>query len=174
MTPQIKALEINYKEYIDNHRANVLKAWTVMKSNPDCMDLISKNLKTSIESAIRLIDMLVEAHDLTKYGENEFHQYRKQFYPVSEEEKESNKSDFDKAWEHHYTNNLHHWDWWYKSGNVDNMKMPYVVEMVCDWEAMGYKFGNTSKSWYEKNKQNIHLGEKQRLFAEELMDILNK
>ena len=174
MTPEIKELENNYKEYIDNHRQNVVKAWTVMKSNSDCMSLISKYLNTSIESAIRLIDMLVDAHDLSKYGTSEFHQYRRHFYPVSEEEKESNKSAFDTAWEHHYTNNLHHWNWWYKSGNMDNMKMPYVVEMICDWEAMGYQFGNTSKQWYENNKQDIHLGEKQRLFAEELMNIINK
>ena len=160
MTPEIKELESNYKDYIDNHRHNVSKALIVIKSNPECMELISKNLNTSIESSIRLIDMLVEAHDLSKYDTEEFDAYRKNFYPVNEEEKEANKDAFELAWVHHYTNNLHHWDWWYKSGNIDNMKMPYIVEMICDWE--------------ENNKQNIHLGEKQRLFAEGLMNIINK
>ncbi len=175
MNPEeIKALENSYKEYIDNHRQNVQKAWLVMKSNSDCMNLISKYLNTSITSSIRLIDMLIDAHDMSKYGNNEFHQYRKEFYPASEDEKIMNKDAFDIAWKHHYHNNLHHWNWWYESGNMDNMKMPYVVEMICDWEAMGYQFGNTSKSWYEQNKANIHLGNRQRLFAEELMNTICK
>lgn len=174
MTEKIQELEREYKQYIDNHRNNVQKVWAIMKSNLYCIDLISKRLFTTTEAAISLIDSLIDAHDLSKYDEKEFHQYRKNFYPVDEEEKEANKDDFDVAWKHHYTNNLHHWNWWYESGNIDDMKMAYVVEMICDWEAMGYQFGNTSKHWYEQNKHNIHLGEKQKLFAEELMNIINK
>lgn len=158
-----------YKEYIDNHRQNVMKAWNTIKTNPFCVSLIIKNLN---EFAIDVIEKMVEAHDLSKYGKEEFEPYRKQFYPVSPEEKESNKDAFDKAWKHHYYNNLHHWDWWHETNNKDSMSLLYVVEMICDWEAMGYKFGNTSKEWYTKNKENIHLGDKQRKFAEELMDII--
>lgn len=172
--PDIKELENTYKEYIDNHRQNVQKAWAVIKSNSECMELISKYLNTSIESAIRLINALIEAHDISKYDVDEFSAYRKEFYPVDEEEKEANKEAFDIAWKHHYSNNLHHWNWWYETGNMDNMKMPYVVEMICDWEGMGYKFGNNSKQYYEQNKHKIQLGEKQRLFAEELMNIICK
>lgn len=168
----IKTLENNYKEYIDNHRQNVQKAWMNMKSNSDCLELISRYLNTTVESAIRLIDSLIDAHDMSKYGKEEFDAYRKNFYPVDEKEKEDNEIEFDLAWRHHYYNNPHHWDWWYETGNMDNMKMPYVVEMICDWEAMGYKFGNTSKQWYEQNKYKIHLGEKQKSFAIQLMDII--
>lgn len=170
----IKQKENEYKEYIDNHRQNVMKAWTLMKSNNECMDFITKNLNTSLEAVISLVDELVKSHDLSKYKDVEFHPYRKEFYPVTPEEKESNKSSFDAAWEHHYTNNMHHWDWWYKSGNMDKMGLSYVVEMVCDWEAMGYKFGNTSKQWYNDNIDKIHLGETQRRFAEGLMNIICK
>lgn len=172
MSPEIKALENTYKEYINNHRQNVHKAWSVIKANSDCMNIIAKNLHTSIDSTIRLIDMLVDAHDLSKYDSEEFDSYRKNFYPVSPEEKEANKEAFEVAWKHHYYNNLHHWNWWYETGNMDNMKMPYVVEMICDWEAMGYQFGNNSKQFYEQNKHKIFLGEKQRLLAEELMNII--
>ena len=83
-----------------------------------------------------------------------------------------NKEEFDKAWKHHYTNNLHHWNWWYESGNTDSMPFVHVIEMICDWEAMGYVFGNTSKQYYEENKHKIMLGEKQRRFAESLMDLI--
>lgn len=168
----IKTLENTYTEYINNHRQNVQKAWSLMKSNPDCIELITKNLNTTKESAIDLIDMLITNHDLSKYSVEEFIPYRKEFYPVSPEEKEENKDNFDAAWKHHYHNNLHHWNWWYESGNIDNMKLSYVVEMICDWEAMGYKFGNNSKQYYDQNKHKIYLGDQQRLFAEELMNIV--
>ena len=170
----IKQQEDIYKEYIDNHRQNVQKAWTIMKSNSECMIHISKYLNTSIEAAIDLIDNLIINHDMSKYDEFEFNAYRKEFYPVSEDEKEENKPMFDAAWKHHYYNNLHHWNWWYETGNMDNMKLPYVVEMICDWEAMGYKFGNTSRQWYDENRDKIKLGELQRKFAETLMNIMHK
>ena len=174
MSIDVKTLENNYREYIANHKQNVEKAWLVMKSNSKCLELITKNLNTNTESAVRLIDALIESHDISKYEAAEFDAYRKNFYPVNEEEKESNTAAFDIAWKHHYTNNLHHWNWWYESGNMDNMQMPYVVEMICDWEAMGYKFGGNSKEYYEKNKQKIFLGERQKLFAEQLMNIVCK
>lgn len=169
----IKHQENQYKEYINNHKLNVQKAWGRIKNNADCMELISKNfINIAIDKAIELLDELIRNHDSSKFSKEEFDAYRKNYYPISPEEKESNTENFDKAWRHHYINNLHHWDWWYESGNMDNMPFTHVIEMICDWEAMGYQFGNTSKEWYEKNKNEIHLGEKQRRFAEELMNII--
>ena len=170
----IKKQETAYTEYIDNHRQNVEKAWNKIKSNNECMDLITKYLNTDREAAISLIDDLVKNHDLSKYKEFEFDAYRKEFYPISPEEKETNKSTFDAAWKHHYHNNLHHWNWWYETGKMNEMKFPYVVEMICDWEAMGYKFGNTSKQFYEEKRKEIQLGDMQRRFAEELMNTIYK
>lgn len=174
MEHDIKSLENTYKEYIDNHRQNVQKAWTVMKSNSDCMNLISNIMVTNIESVISLIDSLIEAHDVSKYGVDEFFAYRKEFYPVSPEEKEANKDAFELAWKHHYHNNLHHWNWWYETNKMYDMSLMYVVEMVCDWEGMGYKFGNSSLEYYNKNRDSIHLGFSQRKFAEDLMTALCK
>ena len=171
---KIQQLENEYKEYIDNHRRNVQKSLDTMKSNNECMDLIIKYTLINREILINIIDDIIKSHDLSKYKEEEFDAYRKNFYPLNDEEKELNKLAFDKAWKHHYENNLHHWDYWHECGIPDNMSPIFVVEMVCDWEAMGYKFGNTSKQWYEKNKNNIHLGEKQRMFAEEIMNIICK
>lgn len=168
----IKQNETKYREYIDNHRQNVQKAWTLMKSNTECMNVIMKYLNTSLEAAIDLIDNLIKSHDLSKYEKFEFDAYRKNFYPISEEEKEANLANFDNAWRHHYHNNMHHWNWWHETGNTENMKLPYVVEMICDWEAMGYQFGNTSKQFYVENMDKIHLGNIQTKLALELMDII--
>ena len=167
-TALIGEKEHEYRQYIDNHKLNVQRAWDNIKNNRMCIKLIKKNFSNmKIDVAIDLIDELIKYHDESKYGEKEFDAYRKEFYPINPSEKENNKEAFDKAWKHHYTNNLHHWDWWYESGNIDNMPFVHVIEMICDWEAMGYQFGNTSKQWYEQNKDKIYLGEKQRRFAEE-------
>lgn len=167
----IKEKEEQYKEYIDNHRANVKKAWDNMKNNHKCVAIISKQVTAnSIRSLVEMIDNLVDKHDLTKYEAEEFDAYRRNFYPINDEEKESAKEDFTKAWVHHYSKNLHHWDWWYKTGNQENMPFTYCVEMVCDWIAMGYHYNNTATEWYEKEKDNIHLGIDQRQFVEKLMN----
>ena len=173
MNTQIRHNEELYKEYINEHKLNVQKAWVSMKNNSECIEFISKNLSNmTIDIAIDLIDELIKNHDNSKYGKDEFDAYRKEFYPISPEEKESNKNDFERAWKHHYTNNLHHWNWWCESGNMNNMPFVHVIEMICDWEAMGYKFGNNSKEWYNNNKHKIHLGDKQKIFAEGLMNIV--
>lgn len=164
--------EAKYKEYIDNHRQNVQKAWSAMKSNSDCIKLINENLQPYSINMIN--DYLIPNHDLSKYSKEEFDAYRKEFYPISEEEKEKNKENFNEAWKHHYHNNLHHWNWWYETNKMYDMSLMYVVEMICDWEAMGYKFGNNSLEYYNKNKDSIHLGFLQRQFAEALMVALCK
>ena len=153
-----KINEIKYKEYIDEHRNNVQKAWDMVKNNNNCLKVICKFItSSSINRTIEFIDELIEKHDLSKYKEEEFEPYRKNFFPVSEEEKESNKEAFEEAWKHHYHKNLHHWDWWHETGNKENMPFTYIVEMVCDWIAMGFKFNNTAIEWYENNKDKIYL-----------------
>ena len=169
---EIKNLENQYREYIDNHRKNVQKAWDLMKSNNNCVELINRHLFTTTELLISMMDDIIKQHDMSKYSIFEFAPYRKNFYPLNEEEKASNTDEFERAWKHHYENNPHHWDGWYKSGSPDMMPLIHVVEMICDWEAMGYTFGNNSLQYYEKNKMNIHLGDKQRIFAEELMNTI--
>ena len=170
ITIEQKEKENEYRKYIDNHINNVKKAWETMKSNSECMELISKYLNSSIKASISLIDELIKKHDLSKYEKEEFDAYRRNFYPVNDDEKNNNKESFDKAWEHHYTNNLHHWDYWYKSGNMDKMGFAFCTEEVCDWIGMAYQFNQSANEWYHQNSNDIHLGEKQRTFTEELLN----
>jgi hypothetical protein len=44
--------------------------------------------------------------------------------------------------------------------------------MVIDWTAMGYVFNDTPRQFYEKNKSNIKLSEKQKKFMHEIFDRL--
>lgn len=162
-----------YKEYIAEHITNVQRAWALMKNNKEVMNYIESNLTNmSLDGTISVIDELVLHHDKSKYGKEEFEPYRKHFYPVDDKEKDESEKEFEEAWKHHYTNNLHHWDWWHLSGNADSMPLIYVIEMICDWEAMSFKYNNISKKWYEENKSEIFLGAKQKVFVEDLLDIL--
>lgn len=169
-----KHQENRYKEYIYTHKLNVQKSWDNMKNNSICMELISDKFMGNINIAIQLIDELIKNHDNSKLSPEEFNAYRKEHYPVSPEEKEANKENYEKAWKHHYHNNMHHWDWWYENNLMDSMPFANVVEMICDWEAVGYFYGTSTKEWYIKNKHEIHLGEKQRRFVEDLIDAFCK
>ena len=125
----------------------------------------------------------VLVHDESKYSEEEFIPYRKNFFPINAEEKENNKLDFDKAWEHHWKNNSHHWQYRKNktSFNKDNKEEVLdVLENVLDWMAMGYKFNDRPYQYYENNKNNIVLCDDERKYLEDLIyniidiDYINK
>lgn len=164
--------EEEYRNYIDSHRKNVQKAWDNIKSNENVIHYISNNINTTMPHFLKTLDEFISKHDMSKYSDAEFDAYREWFYPIDEEEKQSAKKAFDLAWEHHYSCNMHHWDWWYKSGIPNDMPFIFVMEMICDWVAMGYQFNNSAKDWYYKNKDNIHLGDKQKVWVEIILDLI--
>ena len=137
-----------YCDYLDEHVRNVEKAWCVLKA-------CCKDMRFVYDDYVfGSIDLMVDEHDLSKVSPEEFIQYQRRFCPVGEPDKEG----FLPAWEHHKANNQHHWEHW---TNRDYCN-PYEDEchcvcMVIDWMAMGYKFGDTAESYYENNKDQIHL-----------------
>lgn len=79
---------------------------------------------------------------------------------------------FDKAWEHHYMTNKHHWNYWcydhklYKQGkSIEDCKlkepndMDYfnILHMICDWKGMARKFGDSAQEFYLKNYNKMNL-----------------
>ena len=44
------------------------------------------------------------------------------------------------------------------------------VHMICDWMAMGYKFGDTARQYYESHKDKINLPEIAIPFIYEIFD----
>lgn len=81
---------------------------------------------------------------------------------------------FDFAWLLHQKRNKHHWQWWIlpeDNGGIKAFEIPYryCMEMICDWigagKAQGY--GDNTKEWYEKNKDNMIFHPKTRKFIEE-------
>lgn len=156
-----------YINYILNHRYYLETAFEEMLSNKDLEEIINWE-----EYHVELYDRVV-MHDLSKYSKEEFDAYRKNFFPVDDEEKALNKEDFDKAWEHHWKNNRHHWQ--ARSFDVcenDKLSKEQVLdclENILDWMAMGYAFNDRPYQFYEKNKNEIRLPEPQIKFMEKVI-----
>lgn len=142
--------KIEYEKYINEHIENVKKAYKLYQS-----ELLSLFQGDNIISC--LVAEQIKNHDQSKYSEEEFEPYRQYFFTADGETKDEEL--FDKAWEHHKSNNPHHWQIW-TTGNYDYyQKSAYFIENLCDWIAMGFKFNSTARDYYEKNKSKIKLGE---------------
>lgn len=156
---KIKIKEKQYKKYIEEHRENVRTAFSEL----------TLKLDLDNELYIELFKRILE-HDLTKYSEEEFDAYRKTFYPINQEEKDSAKEDFKKAWEHHWQNNDHHWEHRQNDTEFTEETELAILENVCDWLAMGYR----PIEYYNKNKDKIQLPEKQIEFLEQILNKLEE
>lgn len=106
------------------------------------------------------LDKEIKNHDQSKLFCHEFVPYRRKFFPTKFEKDHFPTiihAEFLKAVEHHKRHNNHHWEHWVNNpdcGSYPN-DISYVVHNICDWMAMGMKFGDTAKSYYEKNKEKI-------------------
>ena len=138
-----------YLDYVEEHVKNVQKAWGELQEKCKDMRFVYDDYVWG------MIDGAIKEHDLSKLSKYEFVQYRECFYPCDGEA----KKELGDAWEHHKEENPHHWENWIEN---DDPNDPYTwevncVHMVADWTAMGYKFGDTAKEYYEKNKHKIDL-----------------
>jgi hypothetical protein len=122
-------------------------------------------------------------HDLSKFSPKEFFAYADWFYgdlgiknkcPAKWADKNhcKVKENFDKAWEHHYKNNPHHWEYWLDQNGKPQFIPPlYREQMIADWEGMALKFGDTAQSYYLKNYKKINLEYGTRVLLELALDL---
>lgn len=162
---KIKKQEKKYMKYIKEHQENIKKAFEEIKENPIIYQRYSGEILDALWERVLV-------HDKSKYSKEEFVPYRKNFYPINAEEKEENKPDFDKAWEHHWKNNSHHWQYRKNKTSFDKNNKEEVLDVlenILDWIAMGYKFNDRPYQYYENNKNNITLCEDERKYLEDLI-----
>ena len=160
-----KIKEHNYSKYIKEHKENIDRAFYEMVMCPD-MEWIGWDDELCYQLKQR-----VDKHDDSKYSEEEFDAYRKFYHPISQEEKENAKKDFDKAWEHHWQTNDHHWQN-RQNDNAETMTIEQqlaCLENVLDWMAMGYKFNDRPYKYYERNKDTIIMPKIQKDFIEKVI-----
>ena len=168
-----------YLEYIKEHVLNVQKAFVqyfvplLQKSN-----MSDKLSDEEIKEAIKRVSITIQDHDASKYGDEEFDGYREKYYPTAEElsdpdfqELAEEKSEI--AWIHHYKHNWHHPMYWVddKTGEIKDMSLDAIIEMICDWIAMDMKYHTGVIEWYENKavKEKKSMNDKTKSILEELL-----
>ncbi len=141
-----------YLDYIEERYSNVQKAWRLI--NEKCQN---KGFNFIYDDAIwHSIELEVKYHDASKLSAEEFTQYRQFFFPCMTEMKDKNV--FEMAWQHHKSENPHHWEVW-TSKDYKGDKLIAFIHNIIDWVAMGFKFDDTARDYYERNKEKIKLPE---------------
>ena len=153
--------EERYMRYIMKHRRNMADAYKEMTSFPEILELGNE--------VLIMLKQRVVLHDITKFMNDEFDAYRKHFFPINKKEKENNLENFNRAWQHHYDVNAHHWQHRRHKTDFDKkdpVQVVDVLENVCDWLAVGYTYKNRPFQYYEKHKNVIELCPAEKEFFE--------
>lgn len=157
-----------YLEYLQEHLDNVKKAYNhIAEILFDKRTQLGKIIGQDVEEFLFLLKEEVKNHDLSKFSDYEFVPYRVKFFPVSEEEanhQDDIQIDFKSAWMNHKLENHHHWET--AQTKID------IVHMIIDWTAMGYKFGDTAKEYYEANKDRIQLSKEHEDFMYDIFGLI--
>lgn len=158
---QVLIKNSEYRDYIQTHVSNVedafMRYFVPLLNRENLSELLTDK---EIYDAIIKARKNIQVHDASKYDEIEFDAYRYKFYPTDEEQadpdyKSTVEARFRVGWEHHYANNKHHPDHWASEQLKPFQDMPieYIIEMICDWLAMGVYFGTSTIEWFENEAE---------------------
>lgn len=147
-----------YTEYIENHISNVVRVFILF--GEELYDYVMENRPIHNKYSISFGKLRenINNHDSSKFSEAEFEPYRAKFYPYYDDQNRDNvEEEFDKAWEHHYTHNRHHPEFWVlKMGGKEEiipMSDDAFIEMICDWVAMSMNFKESTYEWWMNNRE---------------------
>jgi len=157
-------MSAEYDSYLNNHISNVVKGFNWLQENmPQVFEGVSSNM----------MEAQVNAHDDSKWSDEEYEAYDNYFYGKKTPEV---KSAFDLAWLHHQQNNPHHWQHWLlreDDGDTKALEMPkeYVIEMICDWWAFSWAKNKLTEifDWYATNKPQMILHENTLQLVEDIL-----
>ena len=171
-----------YLDYVEKHYNNVQKAFkeftkrTCHKRFNEKYEEFGWFTKLYDDWHFLILQTIIEEHDLSKLDYEEFIPYRKNFYPLNEEEKQLNKDSFKVAWEHHKEFNSHHWQ--SRVGKTFDKYSGfegsyYAIENAMDWIAMAYEFNKTPlNKYYLDNKDKIKLSDNDKYVIENVYQIM--
>lgn len=153
--------ENEYKAYIKEHVSNVHTAFLKY----------GVTMCKALHITPGALYVRVIKHDDSKYSEIEFDAYRQYYYACSGEE--PNEEILNNGWKHHYLNNDHHPEYWVDelTGNIKDMPVECIAEMLLDWEAMSMKFGGNTYDFYMKEKDIKPLSENTKQIIESLIGL---
>jgi hypothetical protein len=158
-----------YFEYYVKHTSNVVLAWSIIRDF-----LIEERVIN--ENELEKINNLVVWHDNSKINLDEFSAYALRFYPcvgkLDEKNQKLIKNNFKKACKIHKKSNLHHHETLKNYQGKD--LICYVIEMICDWIAMGWETDFTALQYYEMKKEELELPKATRQTVEKILELINK
>lgn len=146
-----------YLDYIEEHLSNVKKAFDELTRACE-----GKMHWVGDDCAWHMFRREVERHDLSKLSKEEFCQYRDNFFPTCDADKQS--SGYAEAWENHKKENHHHHETAEHYGDL--------THMIIDWMAMGYKFKNCPYKYYKKIKHELNFKDEWHEYIEEVFSYL--
>ena len=146
ITPEMRKHFLNY---LRNHQRRVIQNANLLYR----LGYITIGLRSKIAAE----------HDVSKTQEPEYFPYvkRKCLEKMDGANYREMGDDVKDAIVHHVTTNDHHPEYWSddyagfdsnKPCHITDMPEECVVEMVCDWVAMGQELGNTARQWYDSVK----------------------
>lgn len=154
--------ELVYWCHYSKHTHLVVIAWKLIRDF-----LFSSGVITDEE--YEKINNHIIWHDNSKIDEDEWAPYVRKFgshEPLSDEE----KLKFKEAVKRHKQKNLHHYES-LRDYKGDDWRC-YIIEMICDYIAMGWEFDNYIFEYYESVKEKIDLPQEYKEYFESVLSVL--
>ena len=167
-----------YDMYVQEHINNVRSAFDIFGLEL-CELVIEKRNNKNISDAKSLyykVENVLSSHDKSKYDIEEFDAYAAKFYTSKEDNLNTIESDFNKAWEHHLSENKHHPEYWCITNNnnkiilIVSMSQVSFVEMILDWISVSMCHKSSVLDWWNKSGRN----EKSKLLRKSDFEIVDK
>lgn len=191
--------EEKQNSYTLNHTRNVLVAFLTLYTPEKILQLEEKGLINDFIIGQLKGDLI--NHDQSKFSEEEWEGYRKNFFPTDEEQFRMKtedgyealvKEEFEIAWQHHYMNNSHHPEYWryrlpatsenntisfsaVRLEQATDMDLVSIHHMICDWEAMSINFHTDTIEWFfgdSGKDEREALSTRSRQLTEQILSIL--
>jgi len=157
--------EKKYFMHYLKHTYFVVLAWKSIQ------DILIKNDLIN-EKEFNKINELILWHDNSKISKKEWTSYARMFYSIKNQNMDDIKKEFKEASKRHKKNNLHHFE------SLKDYKGPdfkcYIIEMICDYIAMGWEFNNYIFEYYEQNKEKINLPILYQEYLDNVLEIIKE
>ncbi len=145
-----------YSNYIKSHKDNVYESFKKLNT---IFKIIFPDVYTN-DKIITQLNINMSMHDNSKYDLIEFGPYANRFFPIKGYQCNPKDPKYKLAWLHHIHNNPHHpehWVYWDDGKDVIlDMEDIYIIEMLCDWEAMSMYFGTKTIDYYHEHGLKDH------------------
>ena len=154
-------IDLKYFNHYAKHTYYVTLAWKII-----CEELWNHGMLT--EKEFEKVTNNIIWHDQSKMDNDEWHAYAEKFYGTHSGE--TVKSAFKEAVKSHKSKNLHHYET-LKEYKGDDWRC-YIVELVCDYIAMGWEFDNYIFEYYNSVKDEFELPSEYQAYLDAILDIL--